>query len=128
MSAILRFGTDGWRARLDGDFTNENVIRVADAAGALWAQQATGSLVYVGFDTRPGAKDLAAKVLAAHGLVVKVSDRYVPTPALAWTVAQDARAVGGLMVTGSHNPNDYRPGPYKRPRPHTRDGFPHAVF
>ncbi|MEE0449441.1 MAG: phosphoglucomutase/phosphomannomutase family protein [Collinsella sp.] len=111
MSAILRFGTDGWRARLDGDFTNENVIRVADAAGALWAQQATGSLVYVGFDTRPGAKDfarLAAKVLAAHGLVVKVSDRYVPTPALAWTVAQDARAVGGLMVTGSHNPNDYQ--------------------
>lgn len=111
MGAIIRFGTDGWRARLDGDFTSDNVIRVADAAGSLWARRAAGALVYVGFDTRPGARDfarLAAKVLASHGLVVKVSDRYVPTPALAWTVARDARAVGGLMVTGSHNPNDYQ--------------------
>lgn len=111
MGAIIRFGTDGWRARLDGDFTSDNVVRVADAAGSLWARRAASALVYVGFDTRPGARDfacLAAKVLASHGLVVKVSDRYVPTPALAWTVACDARAVGGLMVTGSHNPNDYQ--------------------
>ena len=37
MGAIIHFGTDGWRARLDGDFTEENVIRVADAAGAMWS-------------------------------------------------------------------------------------------
>ena len=95
MGAILHFGADGWRARLDGDFNDDNVIRVADAAG----------------DMRPGADHfarLAGKVLASHGLHVKVSDRYVPTPALSWTVAQDVRAVGGLMVTGSHSPNDYQ--------------------
>lgn len=111
MSEIIRFGTDGWRARLDGDFTNDNVVRVADAAGALWARRAAGALVYVGYDARPGAREfarLAGKVLAAHGLAVKVSDRHVPTPALAWTVARDDRAVGGLMVTGSHSPADYR--------------------
>lgn len=111
MSEIIRFGTDGWRARLDGDFTNDNVVRVADAAGALWARRAAGALVYVGYDARPGAREfarLAGKVLAAHGLAVKVSDRHVPTPALAWTVARGDRAVGGLMVTGSHSPADYQ--------------------
>lgn len=111
MGAILHFGADGWRARLDGDFNDDNVIRVADAAGEMWARRAPGALVYVGYDMRPGADHfarLAGKVLASHGLHVKVSDRYVPTPALSWTVAQDVRAVGGLMVTGSHSPNDYQ--------------------
>ena len=110
MGAMIHFGTDGWRARTDGDFTDDNVIRVADAAGAVWAQSFPGAIVYVGFDTRPDAERfarLAAKVLAGHGLVAKVCDRYAPTPALSWTVSRDARACGGLMVTGSHNPNDY---------------------
>lgn len=111
MGAMIHFGADGWRARLDGDFTDENVTRIADAAGALWAREAVGALVYVGYDTRPGAREfarLAGMVLAAHGLVVKVSSCFVPTPALAWTVAQDARAVGGLMITGARRPDDYQ--------------------
>ena len=110
MGAMIHFGTDGWRSRTDGDFTDENVIRVADAAGAVWAQASPGAIVYVGFDTRPGAErfaHLAAKVLAGRGLVAKVCDRYTPTPALSWTVSRDDRACGGFMVTGSHNPNDY---------------------
>lgn len=110
MSAMIRFGTDGWRARRDGEFNEENVIRVADAAGTLWAQTAPGAIVYVGYDTRPGAESfarLAARVVAGHGLVVRLSDRYVPTPALSWAIAHDARSCGGLMVTGSHHPEDY---------------------
>ena len=110
MGAMIHFGTDGWRARTDGDFTDENVIRVADAAGEVWAQVSPGAIVYVGFDTRPGAEHfahLAAKVLGGRGLVAKVCDRYAPTPALSWTVSRDDRACGGFMVTGSHNPNDY---------------------
>lgn len=110
MGAMIHFGTDGWRARTDGDFNDDNVIRVADAAGIVWSRAQPGAIVYVGFDTRPHAEDfarLAARVLAGHGLVAKVSDRYSPTPALSWTVARDDRACGGLMITGSHNPNDY---------------------
>lgn len=110
MGAMIHFGTDGWRARVDGDFTDESVIRIADAAGSLWSQTHPGAIVYVGFDTRPGADRfarLAARVLAGHGLVAKLSDRYCPTPALSWTVARDDRSCGGLMVTASHNPNDY---------------------
>ena len=110
MGAMIHFGTDGWRARTDGDFTDDSVIRIADAAGSMWSQTAPGAIVYIGFDTRPRAEHfarLAAKVLAGHGLVAKLSDRYCPTPALSWTVARDDRACGGLMITGSHNPNDY---------------------
>lgn len=111
MGAIIRFGTDGWRARRDGDFTADNVVRIVDATGSLWAGASPGARVYVGYDTRPGAGEyarLAGEVLASHGLTVAVSDRYVPTPALSWAVARDERAIGGLMVTGSHSPNDYQ--------------------
>lgn len=107
---MIRFGTDGWRARLDDDFTEENLVRIADATGRVWARSAPGAIAYVGYDTRPAAERfalLAGRVLAAHGLVVKAADRAVPTPALSWMLAHDQRAVGGLMVTGSHNPPDY---------------------
>lgn len=110
MSTMIRFGTDGWQARLGEGFTEENLIRVADAAGKYWSQQASGAIVYVGYDTRPDADrfaQLAARVLAGYGLVAKVSDRYVPTPALSWTVTNDQRSCGGFMVTGSHFPYDY---------------------
>ena len=110
MGAILHFGTDGWRARADAEFTEANVARVADAAGSCWERQAPGGTVYVGYDTRLGADffaRVAAEVLAGHGLAVKLSDRFAPTPALSWAVAADAAACGGLMVTGSHNPMGY---------------------
>ena len=70
MGAIIHFGTDGWRARLDGDFTEENVIRVADAAGAMWSESYPYATVYIGYDTRPDAvrfARLAAQVISAHG-------------------------------------------------------------
>ena len=110
MGPMIHFGTDGWRARLDGDFTEENVVRVARAAGEWWARSTPGAVVYVGYDARPQARDfarLAARVLAGAGLVAMLSDRFIPTPALSWTIAHDARACGGFMITGSHNPADY---------------------
>ena len=75
---ILRFDVDGWHARFDDSFTDENVARIADALGLVWANGHPGATVYVGFDTRHAAHDharLAAGVLASYGLVVKVSDR-----------------------------------------------------
>lgn len=110
MGAIIHFGTDGWRARLDGDFDDENVSRVAGAAAELWRRTDAGAIVYVGYDTRPLARRfavVAAEVLAGYGFEAVISNSPLPTPALSWTVANDSRACGALMVTGSHHPMDY---------------------
>jgi alpha-D-glucose phosphate-specific phosphoglucomutase len=109
-SGDIRFGTDGWRAVIAEDFTYENLRRVADAAGRVFAADAPGGVVIVGHDTRFEAASFAraaAEVIATHGLRVKVTDRYLPTPALCWSVAHDEDAVGGVMLTASHNPAPY---------------------
>jgi phosphomannomutase len=106
----IRFGTDGWRAVIGDDFTYANLRRVADAAGRVFASDHPGGLVIVGHDTRFEAESFAraaAEVLAAHGLRVQLTDRYLPTPALCWSVGHDAEAIGGVMLTASHNPAPY---------------------
>jgi phosphomannomutase len=110
MGTDIRFGTDGWRAVIGGDFTYDNLRRVADAAGRVLAADHPGGLVLVGYDTRFEAGSFAlaaAEVLAAHGLQVVLSDRYLPTPALCWAIAHDEAAIGGVMLTASHNPASY---------------------
>jgi phosphomannomutase len=106
----IRFGTDGWRAIIAEDFTYANLRRVADATGRVFASRRPGATVIVGYDTRfeaPAFAAAAAEVLASHGLRVLLSDRYCPTPALCWSVARDETAVGGVMLTASHNPAAY---------------------
>ena len=110
MSAI-HFGAEGWNARLDEDFTDENVCRVAEAAGLLWDEDHPGAVVYVGYDTRHGAAyhaRLVAGVLSACGLTPVLSDRPCPTPALGWNVAVDDGAIGGVMITGNNRSEDYQ--------------------
>lgn len=110
MTADIRFGTDGWRAVIADDFTYENLRRVADAAGRVFTEDSPGGLILVGYDTRFEAASFtaaAAEVLASHGLRVQVSDRYIPTPGLCWSVAHAPEAVGGVMLTASHNPGEY---------------------
>lgn len=106
----IRFGTDGWRARYDGDFTEENVARVAGAVARVLARSNPCGTLYIGYDTRRDARayaELAAAAAAGEGLSVVLSDSFCPTPALGWTVARDPEAVGGLMLTASHNPDEY---------------------
>ena len=106
----IKFGTDGWRAVIGDDFTYENLRRVADAAGRVIASENPGGTVYVGYDCRFQAgtfAGVAAEVIAAHGLVVKGSDCYCPTPALCFAVSRDDAAVAGVMLTASHNPAQY---------------------
>lgn len=110
MSTAIRFGTDGWRAVIGADFTYDNVRRVAEAAGRVFAAGQPGGLVLVGYDTRFEAGSFAAavaEVLAAAGLRVRLSDSYLPTPALCWAVAHEPEAIAGVMLTASHNPAPY---------------------
>ena len=101
MCAIIHFGTDGWRACVDEDFTADNVARIADAVGELWQKINPGKTVYIGFDTRPLAREfaeIAAGVLAAHGPDAVLASRPVPNPALKQAAAYDGEACGGVRV------------------------------
>ena len=111
--AEINFGTDGWRAIVGEDFNEDNLVRVANATAqaflelAAKSDSATAQRIYVGYDTRDGAQGFAALVadaMSASGLEVVLSDRYIPTPTLCWTVARDEVALGGVQLTASHNP------------------------
>ena len=114
----IHFGTDGWRAIIGESFTDDNVVRVVDAAARVFKEEAAsagrpadapGTLI-VGHDCRQDAHayaQLAAQVAAAHGFDVKLTQDYCPTPALCWSVAHDEDAIGGIMLTSSHNPAEY---------------------
>lgn len=105
-----RFGTDGWRGEIARDFTFDNVERLARAAGEVWVAEAAAGAgqaqVVVGYDTRFLSAEFAravAEVLAAAGLRVVLSSVPTPTPAVSWAVRR-LRAIGGIMLTASHNP------------------------
>ncbi|MCD8199518.1 MAG: phosphoglucomutase/phosphomannomutase family protein [Coriobacteriaceae bacterium] len=106
----IHFGTDGWRAIIGEDFNEDNVVRVVDAAAQVFAADNPAGTVIVGYDCRLDADKyaaLTAEVLAGHGLQAKLSDSYCPTPTLCWTVDADPDAVGGIMLSSSHNPAEY---------------------
>lgn len=112
----VKFGTDGWRAIIGKDFTAESLARVVEAAARIFKEDnpvvaAEGAqTLIVGYDCRECAAQyasLAGIILASHGFNVIISHSYCPTPALCWSVANEPEAVGGLMLTSSHNPAEY---------------------
>jgi len=105
----IKFGTDGWRAVIAEDFTFANVERVAQAAAAYWNSSpapGTEKHVIIGYDRRFLSDQFArrtAEVVAANGFQVTLTADPTPTPAVSLAV-KAARAVGGVMITASHNP------------------------
>ncbi|MGA2377515.1 MAG: phosphoglucomutase/phosphomannomutase family protein, partial [Candidatus Sulfotelmatobacter sp.] len=107
MAQEIKFGTDGWRGIIADDFTFDNVRRVAGAiASYVLKYEAAQHGVIIGYDTRfasQRAAEVAAEVIAAAGIPVKLANDYTPTPAVSYTV-KDEGAAGGVMITSSHNP------------------------
>jgi len=111
----VKFGTDGWRALMDKDFTFENVERVAQAfcdylREDFQKQGKTGAArVVVGYDYRKNSEHFAktfAEVLVANRLSVVLSSEACPTPALSVTIVHE-KMDAGIMITASHNPPGY---------------------
>ena len=105
----IKFGTDGWRAVLDKEFTRENVGRVTLAIGKYIVETfGYNKPILVGYDPRKMADVYAkycAEILKDKGFNVKLSSRVVPTPVLAYNAKRlNAEAV---MFTASHNPAEY---------------------
>lgn len=113
---VVKFGTDGWRGIIADDFTFENV-RVATRAIARYvlAQPQPERGVCIGYDTRFGSRNfarVAAEVLSAAGIPVALASKMTPTPELSYAV-RGRGAVGGIMITSSHNPADWNGVKYK---------------
>ena len=103
------FGTDGWRAVVERDFTAENVKRVTLAIGKYVADSfGFDKPILIGYDPRNKADTFSlqcAELLKNKGFNVFYSSRVVPTPVLAYNaLAQNACAI---MFTASHNPPEY---------------------
>jgi phosphomannomutase len=105
----IKFGTDGWRAVIAEDFTFGNLDRVAQATADYWnahPAEGTQKTVVVGFDRRflsPEFGRRVAEVMAGNGFNVVLTSEPTPTPAVSYAV-KTMEAVGGVMITASHNP------------------------
>ena len=116
----IHFGTDGWRAVISDTFTFHNLRMVAQAIadavssgswnnGMLDRTKQNSKEIVVGFDTRFLSDRYAvdvARVLAANGFKVHLAQSDAPTPAISYMVSH-LNAVGGVMVTASHNAPRY---------------------
>ncbi len=117
--AIIKFGTDGWRARIAEDFTFANVEIVTQALADYIKTQNTASTpqVIVGYDRRFLSEHFAARtaeVLAGNGFVVDLFDQDVPTPLVSFEVKKRSLD-GGVVITASHNPPDFNGYKFKAP-------------
>ncbi|MEZ0395374.1 MAG: phosphoglucomutase/phosphomannomutase family protein [Anaerolineales bacterium] len=116
----IHFGTDGWRAVISDTFTFSNLRMLTQAiADALaspdWGDLANGGgnpdphKVVVGFDTRFLSDRYAgevARVLAANGFTVLLTQADAPTPAISYAVKYHG-AIAGVVITASHNAPRY---------------------
>jgi phosphomannomutase len=113
--AQIKFGTDGWRAVIAEDFTFANVARVAQATADYWKSEVQNPKskvfgyelkVIVGCDRRFFSDRFArisAEVLAGNDFHVILTPEPTPTPSVSFAV-KNLKAVGGVMITASHNP------------------------
>jgi phosphomannomutase len=115
----IKFGTDGWRARIAEDFTFANVEIVTQALiDYLKAQKIGGRLaLLVGYDRRFLSElfaKLTAEVIAGNGIPVDLFTHDVPTPLVSFEVKRRGLD-GGVLITASHNPPEFNGYKFKAP-------------
>ena len=116
--AQIKFGTDGWRAVIAEDFTFANVARVSQATADYWKSEIGNQKseihgrppkVVIGYDRRflsDAFAKCAAEVFAANDFQVVLTPEPTPTPSVSYAV-KHLHAVGGVMITASHNPPSF---------------------
>ncbi len=107
----INFGTDGWRAVIADTFTFENLRLVSQALAnyLLETNKTANPEIVIGFDTRFLSDRFAAevaRVMAANGIVAHLARADAPTPAISYNIVHK-KAIGGVMITASHNPPRY---------------------
>ena len=111
----LEFGTAGLRGvrGLGTNRMNVYVVRKVTQGYASFLKKAYGDRiangVYLAYDCRHFSQEFAweaARVFSANGIPAKLFCGYRSTPQLSYTIMEQ-KAMGGLMLTASHNPPEY---------------------
>ena len=90
------------------DLTSEAAYAVGAAYATYVRHRGSSGAVVVGRDNRPSGKllrDALVRGLNEHGLSV-ADIGVVPTPVMYWSL-HHLQVVGGIQITGSHNPSEY---------------------
>ncbi len=107
MPTKIKFGTDGWRGGIAGNYTYDSVRRCTQGfADYLLAENKGNKNIVVGYDMRFLSENFAktaAEVMAGNGFTVYVTDTATPTPVISYSVTQ-INAIGAINITASHNP------------------------
>lgn len=105
----IKFGTDGWRALMDKDFTFENVELVSQAFADLMLKQSKKPRIVVGYDWRKDSENFAkraAEIFVGNGIDVLLSETACPTPSVSYAIVSQ-KYDAGVAITASHNPPGY---------------------
>ncbi len=105
----IKFGTDGWRAIIARDFTEENVARVTEATAKWLIKSNKNPIVVVGHDCRfagPMFAEVTAKVFIANGVKVLLAKGFISTPMISLGCVKYKTNLG-IIITASHNPPTY---------------------
>jgi len=111
MNEKISFGTDGWRGILGVDFTLERLLKVAAASAQELAnvKEKKNNKIIIGYDRRFLAEEMAEAVASAvRGVDLEplLASSSLPTPSCSWGIVQE-NALGGLVITASHNPSEW---------------------
>lgn len=113
--APLSFGTAGLRGILGTGLYRMNRFTVGAATQGLAnliVQNGADAMkrgVAIAYDSRhfsPEFAQLAASILAANGIQVKLYDELRPTPELSFAIRHYG-TIAGINITASHNPKEY---------------------
>ncbi|MFH1684459.1 MAG: phosphoglucomutase/phosphomannomutase family protein, partial [Candidatus Margulisiibacteriota bacterium] len=103
----IKFGTDGWRAKIAEDFTFDNLQLVTQAlVDHLAAKGKASKGIAVGYDNRFQSEYFAraaAEICSGAGIKTFLTKEAVPSPVLSFFV-KDQGLAAGIMITASHNP------------------------
>lgn len=105
----IKFGTDGWRAIINKDFTYDNTDKVINGiASYIYKNSKFEQNILIGYDPRNKADEFAEYIgekLSSFGFNIELSEKIVATPVLAYSALK--RNAYAIMLTASHNPPEY---------------------
>lgn len=109
----LDFGTAGIRGIMGAGTNRMNIYTVGAAARAfgesILDKKRDNGVILISYDSRNNSKkfaEISARVVGTMGIRVLLSDQIRPVPMLSYGI-RHYKAVGGIMITASHNPPEY---------------------